>query len=717
MALFHTDQPILGDAKSPDRLNREEFAKRISRGLLLDKNSPGIVVSIEGPWGYGKTSLVNLINKHFNQLDKKEKPIVVNFNPWMASGVENLVQEFLVQLASIIGLSDSAKATKDAAKQLLAYSNIFSALKYIPGVEPWASIVQNVIKGVGKSADAIGKLKELSIDEKRDKVITALKKLDRTIVIFIDDIDRLPPSEVFDMVRLVKAVADFPRVAFVLLYEAKYIEEALNRYGIADTKLYLDKIVQARMTLPLVSADDLEALVNEELSKLPVEAMKEYFPDNSHRLSELYQISIKRLLQSPRDVKRLFNRLYLSESAVRGEVAFPDLFALESILLKAPLVYDHIRTNPGAYTGVPPNVPFFEHKPENHVKLHIEERERIINQLPNAQREQVKALLSKLFPLLDESRYNYDQNYYSTRGRIAATNRLIIALSYGVPTKEVPITLVKQFLEVDEKRKSIIDVIISKALLERFLELIKQNISEIKITNLEGLLLLMADVAESEFVSEQESKSLGRLGVGPLKQIWWTVEACLNHQDKARRVQYLKTMMKDPARLSLGTLGLNYCLRQHGFFEGSGPETPDDSWCTEAQLNELKDVWVKATAEAINSRTFCKMSGKGQIYFLLKRVDLDKTKELTTMMIVADNDLDCLVSAYGVTGTDSIKGRYAHVTPDFLNEVGSVEAIRTRVAVRLKSKTPLNQDLKSIYNSMLTGKLIYLIDNSEGDPF
>ena len=225
MTCFHTDQPIEGTEDSPDLLGREVYAARIGKALLLPKNSAGIVVSIEGEWGYGKTSFLNLITRHYLSLPVGERPIVVNFSPWMVSGVENLAQEFLVQLASSIGISDNAKQAQNAARQVLSYSKVFTALKFIPGAEPWASIVQEAMECVGGAAESIGKLKELSIDDKRDKVVKALTGLNKAIVIFIDDIDRLPPKEVFDIVRLVKAVADFPRVSFVLAYD-------LNKTGV-----------------------------------------------------------------------------------------------------------------------------------------------------------------------------------------------------------------------------------------------------------------------------------------------------------------------------------------------------------------------------------------------------------------------------------------------------------------------------------------------------
>src|SRR5438128_2206457 len=47
---------------------------------------------------------------------------------------------FLVQLAAAVGSTDNAAAGGKAARELLGYSTLFTALKFIPGAEPWAWI-------------------------------------------------------------------------------------------------------------------------------------------------------------------------------------------------------------------------------------------------------------------------------------------------------------------------------------------------------------------------------------------------------------------------------------------------------------------------------------------------------------------------------------------------------------------------------------------------
>mgnify|MGYP000034592500 CR=1 FL=1 len=91
MEKIHNDQPINGVDKSLDELNRTQFAKRVSEGLIISKESSSLVVSIEGKWGYGKTSVLNLIKTNLKK-NKEDQPIVLDFNPWMIGNSSNLVQ-------------------------------------------------------------------------------------------------------------------------------------------------------------------------------------------------------------------------------------------------------------------------------------------------------------------------------------------------------------------------------------------------------------------------------------------------------------------------------------------------------------------------------------------------------------------------------------------------------------------------------------------------
>ena len=713
MSEFYTDQPITGADSSPDQLNREDFANRIADGLLLREGSPGLVISLEGDWGSGKTSFINLISKHYQSLPDAEQPIVVHFNPWIFCGAENLVQEFLVHMASSISMHADLPGAQRVARELLQYSKVFAALKYAPGSGPWMSVIESITEQDQSGATAAEQLQSLNINVKRNDVASAFAALNRPLVVFIDDIDRISPDEVFSMLRFVKAVADFPRIAFMLVFDATYVEQALTACKIMDPRSYLEKIVQVHLNLPIVNVGDIDKLVDEELKKLPANVKRDQFVDSTFRLAELYQFAIKHLLRSPRDVKRLINRLYIRALSVAGEVAFSDLVALEAIALKAPSVYEHIRSFPEMYTGYHGDSSVADDSPKAYVQSSDEERIVRIRGLASEYQRPIRLLIDRLFPLTDQHGVHGDQDYYSKRGQIAAIDRLMIALSYGLPSNEIQLSLIKAFLKNKDNRKKILESIINKGKIERFFELLRVTIDEVKVDDQQGFIELLAGLAESSVVASVEKNKNNLLSTNLVKQIWWIVERLLQNRNKLERIGYIKKLLAYPDRLTLATYGLMHCLRQHGYYDASYIAPENEQWCNADELSALKNSWLYKVESVFSSKYFCSLTGKGEIVELLRKIDEDVARELVTGMLATDKDLDCIADALCHLASDSIKGRYAYVDAQLLASIGGGDTIRFRVTKRVKSTTPLTETLIAIYKSIITGKKIYLLDGSE----
>ena len=62
---------------------------------------------------------------------------------------------------------------------------------------------------------------ETSALSQRSKVIEALSNLDRRVLVIVDDLDRIEPEQIRDVVRLIKLVGDFPNVTYLLAYDSR----------------------------------------------------------------------------------------------------------------------------------------------------------------------------------------------------------------------------------------------------------------------------------------------------------------------------------------------------------------------------------------------------------------------------------------------------------------------------------------------------------------
>src|SRR5687768_17392863 len=89
------DNPIR--SKTEDSLGRDRVARSIARAVREADASEGYVIGILGPWGSGKTSLLNLVKE---ELAAAPALTIVEFNPWMFSGAEQLVEAFFNELGA-----------------------------------------------------------------------------------------------------------------------------------------------------------------------------------------------------------------------------------------------------------------------------------------------------------------------------------------------------------------------------------------------------------------------------------------------------------------------------------------------------------------------------------------------------------------------------------------------------------------------------------------
>jgi predicted KAP-like P-loop ATPase len=106
MRLPFGDDPI--DTPEDDLLGRERLAEVLAAEISSVDARRGAVVAITGPWGSGKTSLMNLAAARLN----KDAQVlgVVEFNPWLFSGAEQLTESLLAELATQLRDQESHKA-------------------------------------------------------------------------------------------------------------------------------------------------------------------------------------------------------------------------------------------------------------------------------------------------------------------------------------------------------------------------------------------------------------------------------------------------------------------------------------------------------------------------------------------------------------------------------------------------------------------------------
>ena len=110
-------------------LGRYELARRFVQQVLSLDAGEGAVVGVLGPWGSGKTTFMNFARAEFDNAGIT----VVDFNPWMFSGAEQLVERFFSELSGQLRVSPDLS---DMVKALDDYSDALSGIELIPVIGP-----------------------------------------------------------------------------------------------------------------------------------------------------------------------------------------------------------------------------------------------------------------------------------------------------------------------------------------------------------------------------------------------------------------------------------------------------------------------------------------------------------------------------------------------------------------------------------------------------
>ena len=383
---YFNDSPI--ERREEDLYGVTSFSEALAKSILNIKDPIGTTIALNGAWGSGKSSTVNLIRAELSEA-KDSHLIVTEFKCWWYRGEEALALAFLQQLNSVLGEQFGDKTRKLVRKLgrgiLQAGPVIGPAIALTP--VGWLSGL------VGGLFDVAKRL--FPDEEPLETVFRELSKVleaeNRRFLVIIDDMDRLSSEEALAIFRLIKSVGRLPNVMYLVVFDRQLAEQAINEKYPSEGPHFLEKIIQAGFELPMPVSTDLNNAVLasiDEICGTPSE-------DQIVRFMNVFYDVVAPYITSPRHVSRFQNAISVTWPAIAGEVNLADFVALEILRLYGPTLFSAIKGNKSLVCGTKT-----ENNNNNDDRFSI-----FLNGIEEGRQDVAKTALQRLFPRLESIGY------------------------------------------------------------------------------------------------------------------------------------------------------------------------------------------------------------------------------------------------------------------------------------------------------------------------
>lgn len=312
---------------------------------FIKECSTPMTVSIQGDWGSGKTSMMNMIKCKIS-----DEVFPIWFNTWQFSQFDmgnSLVFSMMEVMLDELGCEQKMITKVMNGITGFAKKTAMVITDNVAGGEA-AGIVGNIIspeKPMNYAREVL-ELKERfqkAVDEK----LTAENK--SRVIVFVDDLDRLQPGKAVELLEVLKLFLECRNCVFVIAVDYDVVARGIRqKYGedVSDEKgkSFFDKIIQLPFKVP-VAQYDIKNYVRKMLSDMNISVNDE----DIELFKNLIQASIG---LNPRSMKRLFNTYQLLDIITRTSITGIDdstrhkiLFSIICMQMGHEKLYQYLASN------------------------------------------------------------------------------------------------------------------------------------------------------------------------------------------------------------------------------------------------------------------------------------------------------------------------------------------------------------------------------------
>jgi hypothetical protein len=330
-----------------DLLNVRHLVRVISDTIRTDRLLP-LTIGIYGGWGSGKSSLVHMVRA---DLEQQEGIVCISFNGWLFESYEDaksaLMGTILDEIRTRQNLGAEARTLLGKLSARVDWFRVMSlagkgaltlALGGLPGalagVNMGAAGMKALARKAGETAVAADseKLKDFVQEAEAEEPVHAIRAFRedfvklleqteiKTLVVFIDELDRCIPETVVQTLEAIRLFLFAERTAFVIGADERLVQHAVRqRFKLEgmDPQVgadYLEKMIQIPFRIPPLGRREIHTYMNLLFAELHCE--KDPFCALVNKLGERQGDAYGELSFSFEDARELLDPLppELSES-------------------------------------------------------------------------------------------------------------------------------------------------------------------------------------------------------------------------------------------------------------------------------------------------------------------------------------------------------------------------------------------------------------------
>ncbi|HEV2800389.1 MAG TPA: P-loop NTPase fold protein [Pyrinomonadaceae bacterium] len=313
---------INDSTSSEDLLNFKRYLSPLMGILTNPKTETPFTIGVFGPWGSGKSTLIDFIDTQLRESPEVEF-FRIKFNPWLYRDEKNLIVPLLHTLQDTLDESLDHRIVESAKKIGTVLTRIGAALFLktvtanqitLDDVEKQEKVYLDQYRRAQSEIRGLRTQLQKVVDEVTNKGRSTGDRVAGRMVFFIDDLDRCEPDQIVALLESIKLFLDLKYCFFILALDEEVIHRAIQikyaDFDFIDTRKsqigqqYLEKMIQLPLYLYPLTERDLEDYLGGLELPLQVKNQIKLF-------SEI-------MLPNPRKIKRIVNLFLLNYAVLQN---------------------------------------------------------------------------------------------------------------------------------------------------------------------------------------------------------------------------------------------------------------------------------------------------------------------------------------------------------------------------------------------------------------